>query len=132
MRSLASFALCRDGGKISLDSLRHSSAKPLLALAGIAQPEAFFSMLRALELPLKRTIAFSDHYAFDSFSRNEYGGYTIICTEKDALKLWSHVPDALAIPLEMVVEQAMLVEFETHLSALLEARLSSSHGHQTT
>jgi tetraacyldisaccharide 4'-kinase len=131
-RSLATFAVGSDGVQVPLESLRAPDAKPLMALAGIAQPEAFFAMLRALHLPLAQTVALPDHYDFDSWLRTSHGGYRLICTEKDAAKLWLLVPDALAVPLLFAPEAAFFSAFDAALSPLLSAKLSSAHGHPTT
>jgi tetraacyldisaccharide 4'-kinase len=131
-RSLAPFAKCSDGRRIELLALREASAKPLLALAGIAQPESFFSMLRACGLQLAKTLALPDHYDFDSFSRSIHEGYSIICTEKDAAKLWPTVPDAWTVPLVFVPHPEFFDAVEARVSTLIRAKLSSSHGHKTT
>ncbi|MDO8250137.1 MAG: tetraacyldisaccharide 4'-kinase [Rhodoferax sp.] len=135
-RTLAPYALRADGRQFRLADLAQGETKPLLAVAAIAKPEDFFTMLRAQGLSLARTIALPDHYDFDSFMRNEYGGYTLICTEKDAVKLWHQQPNALAIPLVFTPEPAFMAKLDTLLSALLAAplnpALSSPHGHTTT
>jgi len=135
-RTLARHALRADGRQIALTELVRDGAKPLLAVAAIAKPEEFFTMLRAQGLPLARTIALPDHYDFNSWLRNEYGGYSVICTEKDAVKLWQHQPDALAVPLIFTPEPAFLTQFDTLLSRLLATpqnpTLSSPHGHTTS
>ncbi len=131
-RSLAPFAVGRDGVRVPLEALRATGAKPLMALAGIAQPEAFFTMLRALPLPLAQTLALPDHYTFDSESTIFHGGYRLICTEKDAAKLWPLASDALAIPLVFAPEAAFFSAVDAALAPLLGAKLSSAHGHQTT
>jgi tetraacyldisaccharide 4'-kinase len=101
-RQLAPYALRADGSRVPLADLQSPNiAKPLYALAAIAQPEVFFSMLRDAGLTLAHTEALPDHYNFDSYISNKYLDYTLICTEKDAVKLWQHVPDALAIPLQV-------------------------------
>ena len=131
-RSLADFAVGSDGRTVSLESLGLASPKPLLAMAGIGQPEVFFSMLRARNVPLVATVALPDHYDFDSFSRSEYERYSIICTEKDALKLWAVEPTALAIPLTLSISPEFFEALDTQLAELFAARLSSPYGHQTT
>jgi tetraacyldisaccharide 4'-kinase len=131
-RRLARVAIRSDGSGVPIESLRTPGTRPLLALAGIGQPETFFSMLDALQLPVQRTIALSDHYSFDSYSRSIYAHYTIICTEKDAIKLWPVEPTALAIAMEMIVEPGFLVKLDTLLSELLEGKLSSRHGYKIT
>lgn len=131
-RSLAPFAVGRDGLRVPLESLGTPGAKPLLALAGIAQPESFFAMLRALQVPVARTIALPDHYNFDSALRIFHEGYRVICTEKDAAKLWQLAPDALAVPLVFQPEAAFFTALNAALAPLLSTKLSSAHGHQTT
>lgn len=131
-RSLAPFARACDGTMVSLDSLAAPGAKPLVALAGIAHPEAFFSMLRALDLPLEQTIALPDHYKFDSERGPFNEGYRIICTEKDAAKLWPIAPDALAVPLVFEPEAAFFDALDAALAEQNSAKLSSAHGHKTS
>ena len=131
-RTLARHALLADGRQIALTELASSGAKPLLAVAAIAKPEDFFAMLRAQGLPLVRTIAFPDHYDFDSWLCNEYEGYTVVCTEKDAVKLWPRQPGALAVPLLFTPELAFLAALDALLTAGLKPTLSSPHGHTTS
>jgi tetraacyldisaccharide 4'-kinase len=101
-RQLAPYALRADGSQVPLVDLQnHNDVKPLYALAAIAQPEVFFTMLRGAGLTLAQTEALPDHYNFDSYISSKYLDYTLICTEKDALKLWQHCPDALAVPLQV-------------------------------
>ena len=126
-RRLADHALRADGSRIALESL---VGQPLLALAGIAKPEAFFAMLRARGLVLSETRALPDHYNFDSYPRKQDKGYTVICTEKDAVKLFSRQVDALAVPLEFSPEAPFFTALDALLAPLLSP-LPSSHGHQT-
>ncbi|WP_295954264.1 tetraacyldisaccharide 4'-kinase [Rhodoferax sp.] len=100
-RTLADHAVQADGTRIPLASLHHSA---LLAVAAIAQPAHFFSMLRSVGLALAETRALPDHYNFDSWTRMRNAGQTVICTEKDAVKLWLHQPDALAVPLVLAID----------------------------
>jgi tetraacyldisaccharide 4'-kinase len=135
-RALAHHALRADGRQIALADLAKAWAKPLLAVAAIAKPEDFFAMLRAQNLSLAGTVALPDHYDFNSLSRNEYEGYTVICTEKDAVKLWHQQPDALAVPLVFTPEPAFLAKLDEMLSLILAAHphptLSLPHGHTTS
>src|SRR5450830_283659 len=66
-RTLAGHALRADGSQIALAELARGAAKPLLAVAAIAKPEDFFTMLRAQGLLLAGTIALPDHYDFNSW-----------------------------------------------------------------
>lgn len=126
-RRLADHALRADGSRVALEAL---ASQPLLALAGIAKPEAFFAMLRARGLVLSETRALPDHYAFDSYPRPQDKGYTVICTEKDAVKLFPRQADVLAVPLEFSPEAAFFTALDALLAPLLSP-LPSSHGHQT-
>ena len=126
-RQLSAYAVAADGSRVALTALRH---KPLTALAGIASPESFFAMLRACGLTLEKTVALSDHHDFQSGELAGYAGRTVLCTEKDAVKLFA-VPgqdgvQLLAVPLEFAPEPA----FFAALDALL-SQLPSSHGHKT-
>lgn len=124
-RALAGHAVRADGARISLDDLR---GRRLIALAGIARPQAFFEMLQARGLALEATEALPDHYSFDSWKRPEYAGKELICTEKDAFKLWTTNPEAWAVPLVLTPEPG----FFKALDQRLDAKLSSHHGHQTS
>ncbi|MDP1566260.1 MAG: tetraacyldisaccharide 4'-kinase, partial [Polaromonas sp.] len=94
-RRLADHALRADGSRLALSSL---AGTPLIALAGIARPQAFFEMLTARGLNLAETRVLPDHYDFDSYPRKSDMGHTLICTEKDAVKLFFRQTDALAVP----------------------------------
>jgi tetraacyldisaccharide 4'-kinase len=100
-RTLADYAVQADGTRIPLASLRDAS---ILAVAAIAQPDRFFRMLRSAGLPLATTRALPDHYNFDSWLRIPNMHQIVICTEKDAPKLWQHQPDALAVPLVLSID----------------------------
>lgn len=132
-RSLAPLARRADGSHVPLVALR---GQPLLALAGIARPEAFFAMLRAQGLTLAETFALPDHHDFENWHPPLAGSHDLICTEKDAVKLWRHHPQALAAPLVFSPEPAFLAALDAVLEqrdrASGRAKLSSADGHQTT
>ena len=117
-RALASYALKADGSRVNLSDLKEDAK--LLALAGIANPEAFFEMLRGAGLNLAKTVSLPDHYDFNSILGNEYTGYTLICTIKDAVKLWLVHPEALAVPLEFAPEATFFMAFDDLLKPLLK------------
>ena len=128
-RSLSGHALAASGQGIALLSLPQTP--PLLALAGIARPEPFFAALRAMGLTLAKTLPLPDHFDFATLDSTLLQGYQVLCTEKDAVKLWKQWPQALAVPLQQTLEPAFLVALDALLDAALAAKLSSSHGHQT-
>ena len=135
-RALSPYALRANGSRIELTELVRAHVKPLLAVAAIAKPEDFFAMLRAHGLVLARTIALPDHYDYDSWSAHEYSDYTLICTEKDAIKLWHKQPEALTVPLVFTPELAFMTRLDALMSGLMTGRstptLSSPHGHTTS
>ncbi|MBK9441928.1 MAG: tetraacyldisaccharide 4'-kinase [Comamonadaceae bacterium] len=114
-RCLARHALRADGSQVLLSN---NLKKPVVALAGIAQPEVFFAMLRAMGLTLASTLALPDHYDFSSWLPNEYKGSTLICTEKDAVKLWPIESEALAVPLCFVVPDSFWQALDARLDTL--------------
>lgn len=114
-RCLETCALRADGSQVPLHDLQ---GQPLLALAGIARPGDFFALLQQVGLTPERTLALPDHYDFDSFQRPSDKRYTLICTEKDATKLWRHHPDALAAPLQVDIAPGFFTALDARLAAL--------------
>ena len=131
-RRLADYALAANGGQVALASLPDASVS---ALAAIAQPEAFFSMLRQRRIVLQKTLALPDHDDFTDFDFSSLAGQTVLCTEKDAVKLFSRPKSAtinlLAVPLEFSLEPAFLVALDARLAQIF-SQLPSRHGHQTS
>lgn len=129
-RELQGVARTQDGSILTLDQL--AQLPPGIALAGIAQPHAFFAMLQDRGISLRGTVALPDHYNFDSIPASIYGGYPLICTEKDASKLWRLAPQAYAVGLTLTPAAAFWQAFDARVQAALAAQLSSAHGHPTT
>jgi tetraacyldisaccharide 4'-kinase len=118
-RHLADYAVLSDRTHIAWAQLADYE---LTAIAGIAHPEAFFEMLRQRGLRLKETIALPDHYDFNSTLRTFHKGEWLICTEKDAVKLW-RTPLAqqctiAAIPLHTPLPEAFTTALLEKLSLL--------------
>ena len=128
-RRLADYGVQQDGTRMPLKDLTRPGAPSLIAVAGISQPEAFFTMLSACGLKLLETHALPDHYDFDSSSRTFDGTCGLICTEKDALKLWRIAPQAFAVPLEFEIESGFWNAFDRRLEAASRSKLSLAHGH---
>ena len=120
-RALARHAVRANGERTTLAEL--AADANVHAVAGIAQPESFFAMLRAAGVPLAGTHALPDHHDF-SEGLPLPAGATLVCTEKDAVKLWRTRPDAWAVPLQVDLPQ----DFAAAFDRLLDARLSSAHG----
>ena len=104
-RALASYTLRVDSSSMPLSELR---GKPVLAVAAIAQPEAFFNMLRDQGLSLAKTVALPDHFNFKHWVEPAAQDHILVCTEKDAVKLWHSHPDALAVPLVLTPQPEFL------------------------
>ncbi|QNN55427.1 tetraacyldisaccharide 4'-kinase [Diaphorobacter ruginosibacter] len=102
-RALADEAIDAGGRGVPLSALL---ARPVAALAGIARPEEFFAMLRARGLVLADTHALPDHSDFSDWQRTGDSTLPLLCTEKDATKLWPIEPRALAVPLLVELPQA--------------------------
>lgn len=126
-RRLGPKARRADGSTCSLSSLQADPA--LKAVAAIARPAAFFAMLQDAGLPLAAQEALPDHADFLGRTRASFGNYTLVCTEKDATKLWALAPDAWAVPLEQNLEPGFYTALDARIAAAWAGRLSSLHGH---
>jgi tetraacyldisaccharide 4'-kinase len=116
-RHLANFALRADGSQVPWADL---ASQPVHAVAAIAQPEAFFAMLRAQGIALAQTTSLPDHYNFSSWLCYIPLGYSLVCTQKDAVKLWQAHPQALAVPLVVDIPAAFFTALLEKLSSLPE------------
>lgn len=138
VRRLADHAV--DGHGTRRD-LRSFAGQTLVAVAGIARPEVFFQMLRERGLKLSQTVPLVDHadaIAFAALPRSPSA--TLLCTEKDAVKLFDVVarwpanerPAVWSVPLELQIEPAFFEALDRQLAASGHgARLSSPDGHET-
>ncbi len=124
-RFLADDAVAADGRRVNLQSLQ---GERLTALAGIAKPQAFFDMLNARGLTLSRTLALPDHVspeelsAMALFAPGLESDGRVLCTQKDAVKLFALYPNAglqlLAVPLSFVPEPAFMDALDLWLTTL--------------
>ncbi len=136
-RNLADHVVRADGTTVALNTLvAPESGRPICAVAGIARPESFFAMLRARGITLDTTRALADHAPLDQVSSPLPDDHLILCTEKDAMKLWRHRPDAWAVPLVVSLEPAfwktLVMLLRQRGPAAWGAKLSSAHGHTPT
>ncbi len=131
-RELALQAVNARGQTCPLQSL---AGQPVDAVAGLARPQAFFDMLRARGLTLADTHTLPDHHDFADWQPTTTGR-PLVCTEKDAVKLWSHQPEAWAVPLQMRPESAFWQALDARLrrqglTLPQSTPLSSADGQQT-
>ena len=93
-------------------------------------------MLREAGLRLTETETLPDHYSFNSTISNKYAGYsqkyTVLCTVKDAVKLWQIDPEVLAIPLEFAPEPAFFTAFDAMLKPWLKTLLKPTQSTQSS
>jgi tetraacyldisaccharide 4'-kinase len=101
-RQLEDWAQDGLGRRVALDSL---IGQPVDALAGLARPAGFFNLLREKGLTLHQTTPLPDHFDFVAWPNSPLTR-PLLCTEKDAAKLWQHQPLALAVPLRLTPEPA--------------------------
>lgn len=97
-----------------------SAAAPIVAVAGIARPQAFFDGLRRAGHALAAAAAFRDHcrYTVGDVARMgrlvaEHGAQHVVTTEKDAVRLLPHAPfefSLLAMPLRVDIEPSEAFE----------------------
>lgn len=131
-RTLADYAISADGRRVALESL---IGQPVAALAAIANPEAFFAMLRLRGLTLSTTAALPDHDDLARIQLGRYTGKTLLCTEKDAVKLFRKAMptgmEVLAVPLCFAPEPAFFTSLDAALDRVRSA-LPSRHGQQTS
>jgi tetraacyldisaccharide 4'-kinase len=123
-RVLADFAQQADGTTQALSIFRGQKVQ---ALAGIGKPQVFFDMLTDKGIALLATKALADHDDMRTIHIDPELG-EVLCTEKDAVKLWNFQPTAWAVPLITEIPEELL----NTILARIAPKLSSAHGHQTT
>ncbi len=88
------------------------SASPILAVAGIADPDGFFSMLESLGFALAGRVAFPDHHAYGRQDLVELeerlvvlGARAVLTTEKDAVRFggWRPAVPVVAVGIDLEV-----------------------------
>jgi tetraacyldisaccharide 4'-kinase len=117
-RSLNPYAKDGAGKRYAINDLK---SKKLHALAGIAKPESFFQMLRSQGLVLASATAYSDHHPLSKVKMPLDG--LLICTEKDAVKLWPRHPEILAIGLQVELDATFLAVFDASVACLASHHL---------
>ena len=121
IRQLSVLAVNARGELRALATWQHQTVD---ALAAIAQPLAFFKALRAAGLRLGETQVFPDHHPLPTWS--PVSQRDVMCTEKDAVKLWPRHPEVWAVPLQCELPATFWNVLLPHLQ-----RLSLADGHQT-
>ena len=117
------------GNTIPWSQLQNWQGQPLKALAGIARPEVFFHMLRDCGLDLAQTLPLPDHVDVSPEALAAMQPCQLICTEKDAIKVWAHVPSALTTVLIQTLEPAFFEALNRQIAQASAPRLSLDYGH---
>ncbi len=127
-RTLATQAYTAAAQALDLASL---ASRPIYALAAIARPEEFFTMLRQHGVHLKACLALPDHHPIHNYdfsahldwpppdAEQQTEGHehpVILCTEKDAAKLRMVYPQALAVPLRIEIDPAYFACLDAKLA----------------
>ncbi len=116
----------REGAEVAPVNLPNGT---LIAVSGLARPEAFESTLSSLGIMPEAHLRFPDHAQYGDFrigkiqkAAEETGATAIITTEKDAVKLESRIN----LPIFSVAIQMTVVEshFVSEVLALLERGVS--------
>lgn len=113
-RQLASTAHNGLGESIALARLANQRVE---AIAAVARPAAFFAMLAAQSIAPAATQALPDHDDFRHFTRKLGSETPLLCTEKDAAKLWRTHPKAWAVPLQLQLPPAFWDLLDARLAA---------------
>ena len=112
-RRLSRMAYRADGAQRDLSTWHNQSVQ---ALAAIAKPERFFSALQQQGLILHKALSLPDHATLDDVHIDASDG-DCLCTEKDAVKLWSQHPEVWAVPLDIELPAHLRAEIDHWLQA---------------
>ena len=107
-RELSSFALTSEGIQVPTADLK---LKPVEVVSGIAKPDAFLAMLKQDQFQIRHSTALPDHDDFQTW-KPSHPELPLLCTEKDAVKLWARFPQALAMPLMFEPESSFWETFD--------------------
>lgn len=99
------------------------SSKDCAAFTAIARPEEWIASLRKEKFALKKTLFFRDHQEFSLSSLEKFwqeaknlGAKSLICTEKDAVKL----PSKLSFPLGIIPMRLEVIEGEKKFQKFIQ------------
>jgi tetraacyldisaccharide 4'-kinase len=124
VRRLADQAVGPEGDRMPLDQLR---GQHLTAVAGTARPGVFFDMLRTRGVEPAAEVGLPDHADLSEYAALlQNGSTTLLCTEKDAVKLFPALldspagrhPKVWAVPLELAPDAGFFSALDERLQAL--------------
>lgn len=117
-RHLEDVAADATGRTVRLDALGDTS---VVAVAAIANPQAFFDMLRAKGVRPLHCVALPDHDDFSDWPvlRASWpADAQVLCTQKDSVKLWAQEPSALAVSMRLTPPADFFEALDRKLAAL--------------
>ena len=94
-RQLSEHAINGLGQTVELTALQNQFVE---VVCGIAKPQAFANMLSKRGIQIAELHALPDHANFSNWQASQ-PHLKLLCTEKDAIKLWATCPEAFAVPL---------------------------------
>ena len=107
-RQLSAHAINGLGQSIELTALQNQFVG---VVCGIAKPQAFAQMLTKRGIQIAQLHALPDHDNFLNWQTSQ-PQLTLLCTEKDAIKLWASHPEAFAVPLQFEPELSFWQAFD--------------------
>lgn len=127
-RTLETLVRNGEGQTRPLQDFAHLS---VAALAGIAHPERFFEMLRAQGIALVATQSLPDHADLRQWqapeSWSQRSGLEVLCTEKDAHKLWGQHPEIWSVRLRFEPEAKFFQQLDRALAPLIRPQAKAPH-----
>jgi tetraacyldisaccharide 4'-kinase len=121
-RQIGTHAINGKGERMTFNKLR---SKTIHALTAIGKPEAFFQMLRDKGLELASTQTYPDHDPLTRCTIPSGDNEVLLCTAKDAVKLWQHHPQVWAMPLLIELNDVFLKIFDASVTSLVSANAVS-------
>jgi tetraacyldisaccharide 4'-kinase len=107
-RQLSAQAINGLGQSIELTALQNQSVE---VVCGIAKPQAFAHMLNERSIHIAQLHALPDHANFSNWHAS-HPHLKLLCTEKDAIKIWATHPEAFAVPLLFEPELSFWLAFD--------------------
>ena len=120
-RIIPTAAVTAEGDRLLTHDLAGIPRRGAVAVAGVARPERFWSMLERLGIMTLEQMRFPDHHVYDAadVARLRTIGAAIVTTEKDLVKL-ARLPGAEALDLWAVRVEVVVEEGGRLVDRLLE------------
>ncbi|MCL2907630.1 tetraacyldisaccharide 4'-kinase [Shewanella fodinae] len=107
-----------------IDQVPPTTAQPVVALAGIGNPQRFFETLQRQGYSLSQAIVFADHHPYNIEDFTQVASQPIVMTEKDAIKCRTF---AGAQWWYLAVDAVFSATFEAQLLECVRSVMSNKH-----